>query len=237
MPYPWLKPGVFLGALVPLAVLGLQALQGTLGADPVALALNRLGLLALIFLIASLAATPAKLLLGWTWPVRLRRMLGLFAFFYATVHLVTYVVVDQRFDWPVLWADVTKRKFMVVGFAAFLLLLPLALTSTDASVRRLGFRRWKALHRLAYLAAVLAVVHFLWRVKLDVRQPLLYALVLGALFLVRVLDALRTRRKRRGPGAASDAAASGYSGAVGAPAMVAGDTASAQQAESERRLK
>ncbi|MGO8969076.1 MAG: sulfite oxidase heme-binding subunit YedZ [Myxococcaceae bacterium] len=196
-PFPWLKPGVFVGALVPLADLLVQALRGTLGADPVALALNRLGLLALIFLIAALVPTPAKLLLGWTWPIRLRRMLGLFAFFYASLHLATYVIIDQHFDWPVLWADVTKRKFMVVGFAAFLLLLPLALTSTDASVRRLGFRRWKALHRLAYAAAVLAVVHFLWRVKLDVRQPLLYALVLGTLLLARVVDALRRWAKAR----------------------------------------
>jgi methionine sulfoxide reductase heme-binding subunit len=196
VPLPWMKPGVFVGALLPLLGLLVQAVRGTLGADPVALALNRLGLLALIFLLASLAATPAKLLFGWTWPIRLRRMLGLFAFFYASLHFATYLAIDQRFDWPVLWADVTQRKFMVVGFAAFLLLLPLALTSTDASVRRLGFRRWKALHRLAYLAAVLAAVHFWWRVKLDIRQPLVYALVLAALLLVRVGDAVRTRRAK-----------------------------------------
>jgi methionine sulfoxide reductase heme-binding subunit len=195
-PFPWLKPGLFVGALVPLAGLVLQAARGTLGADPVAIGLNRLGLLALILLVASLACTPAKLLFGWTWPLRLRRMLGLFAVFYAALHFLTYLAVDQRFDWPVLWADVTQRKFMVVGFAAFLLLLPLAATSTDASVRRLGVRRWKALHRLAYLAGVLAVVHFLWRVKLDVSQPLGYAVVLGALLLVRVVDAVRTRRRR-----------------------------------------
>ena len=196
LPFPWLKPGVFLGALLPLFGLVLQAARGRLGADPVAIALNRLGLLALIFLVASLAATPAKLLLGWTWPIHLRRMLGLFAFFYASVHFATYVAIDQRFDWPVLWADVTTRKFMVVGFGAFLLLLPLALTSTDASVRRIGYRRWKALHRLVYLAAVLAAVNFLWRVKLDIRQPLIYALVLAALLLVRVAEAVRTRRAK-----------------------------------------
>ncbi len=206
VPYPWLKPGVFLGALVPLVGLAVQLVRGDVGADPVAISLNRFGLLALIFLIASLAATPAKLVFGWTWPVRLRRMLGLFAFFYATVHLATYVIIDQRFDWAVLWADVTKRKFMVVGFGAYLALLPLALTSTDASVRRLGFRRWKALHRLAYLAGVLAVVHFLWRVKLDIREPLLYALVLGALFLVRLVDAVRTRRAKARRAAAASVA-------------------------------
>jgi methionine sulfoxide reductase heme-binding subunit len=133
-------------------------------------------------------------------------MLGLFAFFYASLHFATYVAIDQRFDWPVLWADVTQRKFMVVGFAAFLLLLPLALTSTDASVRRLGYPRWKALHRLVYLAAVLAAVHFLWRVKLDIRQPLVYALVLAALLLVRVGDAVRTRRAKARPTQAASAA-------------------------------
>jgi methionine sulfoxide reductase heme-binding subunit len=196
VPLPWLKPAVFVGALVPLVGLLLQALRGTLGADPVATALNRLGLLALIFLLASLASTPAKVVFGWTWPIRLRRMLGLWAFAFAALHLASYVGVDQRFDWPVLWADVTQRKFMVVGFSAFLLLVPLALTSTDASVRRLGYRRWKALHRLVYPAGVLAVVHFLWRVKLDVREPLIYAVVLGVLLLVRVVDAVRTRRAK-----------------------------------------
>jgi sulfoxide reductase heme-binding subunit YedZ len=196
VPFPWLKPGIFVGALVPLAVLGVRAIRGTLGADPVAIALNRLGLLALVFLVGALACTPAKLVLGWTWPIRLRRMLGLFAVFYAALHFATYVGVDQRFDWRVLWADVTSRRFMIVGFSAFLLLLPLAATSTDASVRRLGFKRWKALHRLAYVAAVLAVVHFIWRVKLDVTQPLAYAGVVGILFLVRVVDALRTWRAR-----------------------------------------
>jgi sulfoxide reductase heme-binding subunit YedZ len=199
VPFPWLKPGVFVGALVPLAGLVLQAVRGTLGADPVAIALNRLGLLALIFLIASLACTPAKLLLGWTWPIRIRRMLGLFAVFHAALHFATYVAVDQRFDWPVLWADVTQRKFMIVGFAAFLLLLPLAATSTDASVWRLGFKRWKALHRLAYVAAILGVVHFVWRVKLDAREPLTYGAVLGGLLLVRVVDAIRTRRAPASP--------------------------------------
>lgn len=196
VPFPWLKPGVFAGALVPLAGLAVQGLRGTVGADPVAIVLNRFGLLALICLIASLACTPAKILLGWTWPIRIRRTLGLFAVFYAALHFVTYVAVDQGFDWRVLWADVTQRKFMVVGFAAFLTLLPLAATSTDAAVRRLGFPRWKALHRLVYLAGGLAVVHFLWRVKLDVTQPLAYAILLGALLLVRLGETVRTRRAR-----------------------------------------
>ena len=196
-PLPWLKPGLFAGALLPLAVLLWRAAHGTLGADAIAVGLNQLGYLALALLMASLACTPLKILTGWTWPIRVRRMLGLFAFFYASLHLLTYVGIDQQLDWPVLWGDVTQRKFMIVGFLAFLCLAPLAWTSTDASVRRLGFNRWKALHRLAYVAGVLAVVHFTWRVKSDIRVPMTWAAILGVLFLVRIGDAVRTRRKKR----------------------------------------
>lgn len=196
-PLPWLKPGLFVGALAPLAVLLWRAAHGTLGADAIAVGLNQLGYLALALLMAALACTPLKILTGWTWPIRVRRMLGLFAFFYASLHLLTYVGIDQQLDWPVLWGDVTQRKFMIVGFLAFLCLAPLAWTSTDASVRRLGFKRWKALHRLAYVAGVLAVVHFTWRVKSDVRVPMTWAAILGVLFLVRIADGVRTRRKKR----------------------------------------
>jgi sulfoxide reductase heme-binding subunit YedZ len=146
---------------------------------------------------ASLACTPLKILTGWTWPIRVRRMLGLFAFFYASLHLLTYVGIDQQLDWPVLWGDVTQRKFMIVGFLAFLCLAPLAWTSTNAAVRRMGFDRWKSLHRLAYVAGVLAVVHFIWRVKSDVRVPVTWAAILGALFLIRIADGVRTRRRKR----------------------------------------
>ena len=196
-PLPWLKPGLFAGALIPLALLLWRAAHGTLGADAIAIGLNQLGYLALVLLMTSLACTPLKILTGWTWPIRVRRMLGLFAFFYASLHLLTYVGIDQQLDWGVLWGDVTQRKFMIVGFLAFLCLLPLAWTSTDASVRRLGFKRWKALHRLAYVAGVLAVVHFTWRVKSDVRVPMTWAVILGVLFLVRIADGVRTRRKKR----------------------------------------
>ncbi len=197
-PLPWLKPGLLAGGLVPLVALLWRAAHRTLGADAVAIGLNQLGYLALVFLVASLACTPVKVLTGWTWPIRIRRTLGLFAAGYAALHLVTYVVIDQQLDWPVLWGDVTQRKFMIVGFLAFLTLLPLAWTSTDASVRRLGFQRWKSLHRLAYVAGVLAIVHFTWRVKLDMRVPLTWAALLATLFLVRIADAIRTRRRRRG---------------------------------------
>ncbi len=196
-PLPWLKPGLLVGGLVPLAVLLWRVVHRTLGADAVAIGLNQLGYLALVFLMASLACTPLKILTGWTWPIRVRRMLGLFAFGYASLHFLTYVVIDQQLDWPVLWEDVTHRGFMIVGFAAFLLLAPLAWTSTDASVRKLGFQRWKALPRLAYVAAVLVVVHFIWRVKSDVRVPMTWAAILASLFLVRVVEGIRTRRRKR----------------------------------------
>ena len=191
VPLPWLKPGVFAGALAPVAAILWRAAHGELGADPIAQALNQLGLVALVFLTAALAATPAKALLGWTWPVRLRRMLGLFGFFYAALHVATYMALDQAFDWGAILADVTKRKFIYVGAITFTLLVPLAATSTDRMVRRVGFAKWKRLHRLAYLATILAVVHFTWRVKKDVREPLAYAAVLGALLLVRVATAVR----------------------------------------------
>jgi sulfoxide reductase heme-binding subunit YedZ len=196
-PLPWLKPGLFAGALIPLVLIVWRAAHGTLGADAIAVGLNQLGYLALVFLMASLACTPLKILTGWTWPIRVRRMLGLFAFFYASLHLLTYVGIDQQLDWPVLWGDVTQRKFMIVGFLAFLCLAPLAWTSTNAAVRRMGFDRWKSLHRLAYVAGVLAVVHFIWRVKSDVRVPVTWAAILGALFLIRIADGVRTRRRKR----------------------------------------
>jgi sulfoxide reductase heme-binding subunit YedZ len=182
-----LKPGIFIGALVPLASIALRASQGALSANPIAQVENELGLAALILLVASLACTPARRLLGWSWPVRVRRELGLFAFFYASLHFLTYLVLDQGFDWGAIVADVLERPFITVGFVAFLLLTPLALTSTPAMVRRLGYRRWLRLHQLVYLAAALAVLHFIWRVKIDLSQPLIYAAVLGALLAVRVV--------------------------------------------------
>jgi sulfoxide reductase heme-binding subunit YedZ len=200
---PWLAPGVFVGALVPLAALVARAAGGTLGAEPVAIALNRLGLLALIFLVASLACTPLKVVTGATWPVRLRRMLGLFGFFYAALHFLTYAAIDQGVDLRAIAADIAKRKFILVGFAALVLLAPLAATSTAAMVRRLGYARWKALHRLAYVAAGLGVVHFFLRVKKDVSEPAVYGAVLAVLFLVRIGAYLRRGAPARAPRAAA----------------------------------
>ncbi len=195
-PHPWLKPAVFTGSLVPLWITVWSALRGELGANPIAEALNRLGLMALVFLIASLACTPLKLLFGWTWPIRLRRMLGLFGFFYALLHLSTYAGLDQTFNWRAILTDVTKRNFILVGFLAFCMMVPLALTSTAAAVRRMGFVAWKRLHRLAYVAAILGVIHFIWRVKKDLREPIIYAAILGALFLARLAVSLNSRLKR-----------------------------------------
>ena len=182
---------------LPALLIGLDAWRGRLGANPIAEILNRLGFWALTFLLLSLAPTGIKILLGWTEPLRYRRTIGLFAFFYAFLHFATYLGVDQFFDLHAIGADIVKRKFITVGFLAFLLLVPLAVTSTDRWVRRLGFVRWKQLHRLSYLAALCGVVHFIWRVKADLRQPLTFAAILALLLLVRVVGARSSPERRR----------------------------------------
>ncbi|MFO0756943.1 MAG: protein-methionine-sulfoxide reductase heme-binding subunit MsrQ [Byssovorax sp.] len=201
-PLPWLKPAVFAGALVPIVALLVRALRHTLGADAIAVALNQLGLLALVFLLASLACTPLQLVLGAPWPIKLRKMLGLFGFFYACLHFLTYLVLDQGLAIRAVVEDIAKRPFILVGFSALVLLVPLAVTSTAKMVKRLRFARWKRLHRLAYLTAALGVVHFFLRVKKDVSEPMAYAIVLGALLAIRVVAAVRERgaagRKSRG---------------------------------------
>jgi sulfoxide reductase heme-binding subunit YedZ len=181
-------------ALQPLAWIAWAAATNHLGANPIAEGENRLGLFALIILLASLTCTPIHIVTGWSFPLRLRKLLGLEAFLYASLHFATYLVLDQGFDWTEIWKDIVKRKFMTVGFAAFVLLIPLAVTSTKGMVKRLGFPRWKRLHRLVYLVAVLAVIHFAWRVKSDLRQPMIYGFVLAVLLLVRVVDWARGSR-------------------------------------------
>ena len=190
----WLVPAVVTGALVPLAAMILRALRGTLGANPIAEALNQLGLLALVLLVASLTATPLKLLSGWTWPIRIRKTLGLLGFFYACLHLLTYAALDQGLDLRAIFEDVTQRPFILVGLGAFVLLVPLAATSTAKALKRMGHARWKRLHRLAYVATSLGVVHFFLRVKKDATEPLFYALVLAALFGIRIASWLKERR-------------------------------------------
>ena len=193
-PLPWLKPAVLTGSMVPIAAILMRASTNALGADPIAQALNQLGLIALVFLIAALACTPLKAVAGWTWPMRLRRMLGVLAFFYAMLHVITYTALDQGLDWHAIIDDIVKRKFIFFGFSTFVLLIPLAATSTNSALKRLGYVRWKQLHRLAYLAPALAVLHFTWRVKRDIREPVIYGLVLGTLLAARVVEYILDRK-------------------------------------------
>lgn len=181
-----LKRAVFLLCLTPLGWLSAQALLGTLGANPIEAVMRFLGDWALRLLLLTLAATPLRLLTGWSWPVRLRRLLGLFSFFYAALHLLAYAVLDQFLDWAAIWEDIVERPFITTGMLAWLLLLALALTSNRGSQRRLG-RHWKRLHRLIYPAAILAVVHFTLMVKADLREPLIYAAILTLLLVLRLI--------------------------------------------------
>jgi len=190
---------VFVACALPLAKLAWDAARGGLGANPIEAILNRFGFWTLVFLLLSLVPTPVRILTGWGGAIRYRRTIGLFAFAYACFHFATYAGVDQFFDWKAIAEDVLKRRFIAVGFAAFLLLVPLALTSSDAAVRRLGFVRWKRRHRLVYAAAVLGVVHFVWRVKADLRDPLLFAGALGILLATRLVPALHPRARAGTP--------------------------------------
>ncbi|MBI5070150.1 MAG: sulfoxide reductase heme-binding subunit YedZ [Deltaproteobacteria bacterium] len=201
-PRRWLVPFTVAAGSVPLGKLAFEGLTGGLGANPIAEALNRLGFWTLTLLTLTLAATPAHDWLGLAWPARIRRALGLLTFAYATLHLSCYAAVDQLFDLDAILADVAKRPFIAIGLVAFLLLVPLAVTSTDRAVRRLGFRRWKALHRLTYAVALAGIVHYLWRVKIDLRRPVIFAVVLGALALLRILPRPSRARETSRAGAA-----------------------------------
>lgn len=189
-------------ALTPLAVLAWHVRDevltgsGALGADPVAAIEHELGIWALRLLLVTLAVTPLRQLTGQPALLRFRRMLGLYAFFYATLHFVAYLVLDLRGYWALIFEEIAKRPYITVGFAAWLLLVPLAVTSTKAAIRRLG-RNWARLHQLVYVIAVLAVLHFWWIVKTDVREPALYAGVLAVLLGWRLFKRLRPLSARR----------------------------------------
>ena len=190
----WLVPAVVTGSLLPYGWLAYQAWRGGLGANPIATGLNQLGLLALIFLLSSLACTPLKQLFGIKWPLRIRKTLGLFGFYTALTHFFVYFALDQVLNVSAVLEDIVKRPFISIGAAALLILTPLALTSTKKALQRLGPKRWKRLHRLAYLAAGLGVIHYYMRVKQDAREPLIYAAVLAVLLAVRLVTWLRRRR-------------------------------------------
>jgi sulfoxide reductase heme-binding subunit YedZ len=182
-------------ALAPAALLAWRAARGGLGANPIEAATHWTGDWALRFLLATLALTPLRRLLGWHGAVAYRRLLGLTAFAYACLHLGIWAVLDLGLDGEAIVADVAERPFVTAGLGAFLMLAPLALTSTRGWMRRLG-RRWAQLHRLAYVAAALAILHYLWLVKADRRAPLLHAAVLAALLAARLPAARRLRRAR-----------------------------------------
>lgn len=197
LPLPWLLPGVVVGGLLPLAVLLLDARTGALGANPVQRATLQTGLLTLALLVLSLACTPLRLLTGWTWPARIRRVLGLLAFLYAALHFGLYLL-DHGFTPGAVREDVLERPFVTAGFVALLLLVPLALTSTRGTVRRLGFARWQRLHRLVYPALVLGALHYWWGVKKDHTGPMIAVLVIAALFAVRLVRGRRRKSGSRG---------------------------------------
>jgi len=197
------KPILFVVCLLPLAWLAAGAfnIAGVdLGADPVARVLHQLGQWGLRFIIITLCITPLRVLLGWPWLVLLRRMLGLFAFTYVLLHFLTWLILDQGFlldpgfTWHSIVKDITKRPFITIGFAALLLLIPLAMTSTNGMMRRLG-KRWQQLHRLIYVIAILGVWHYYWQVKKDVREPLIYAAIVLVLLGWRVWNARKRAAK------------------------------------------
>lgn len=181
-----LKPVVFVTALGPFVWLVWAAFFGGLGANPVDTITQHTGIWTLRLLLVALTVTPARRLLGWSTLASYRRMLGLFAFFYATLHFSTLIVFDHYFDWAAIWADVRERPFITAGFTGFLLMIPLALTSPARMVRALGGRRWQQLHQLVYVCGLAGVAHYLWLVKTDIRPPLVYGVWFLAVMAVRV---------------------------------------------------
>ncbi|HEY6253730.1 MAG TPA: protein-methionine-sulfoxide reductase heme-binding subunit MsrQ [Candidatus Angelobacter sp.] len=177
----------FLLCLGPGAVLVWKGFHDRLGANPVDVITRTTGRWTLTFLLVALSVTPLRKLLRMPWLIRFRRMLGLFAFFYGSLHLMTYVWLDKFFDFPMMFHDIAKRRFITAGLTAWTLMLPLALTSTSGWIRRLGGKRWQNLHRLIYFSAAAGVIHFIWLVKADLRRPLTYGAILAALLTYRVV--------------------------------------------------
>jgi methionine sulfoxide reductase heme-binding subunit len=191
------KPAVFTASLVPFALLlgGAFGILGlSLGADPIERILHSCGKTALNFLLLTLLVTPVRQITGFTHLIRLRRMLGLFAFFYAVLHFAVYLILDRTLDWGEVIEDIGKRPYITIGFTALVILIPLAITSTNKMMRRLG-RRWQKLHQLVYLATILGVWHYYWQVKKDVREPLIYAGILTILLGYRVFVRWRAQAR------------------------------------------
>ena len=187
----WAKALMFALCLAPLALLGLRGLNQKLGANPIEFITHATGEWTLRLLLITLTITPLRKLAGLPELIRFRRMVGLFAFFYGSLHLTTYLWLDKFFDWQEILKDVAKRRFITVGFLAFVLMLPLAATSTVASIRWLGGARWRRLHQLVYVSAVAGVIHYYWLVKSDIRGPLFYAAIAAVLLAYRLVVKLR----------------------------------------------
>ena len=185
---------VFALALIPFGSLAWRLYRADLGVNPAETLQLETGIWTLRFLIFTLAVTPMRRVTGWNRAIQYRRMLGLFAFFYGTLHFFSYLALDQYFSLEGMLADVRKRPFMTAGFVSFILMVPLAVTSTKGWIRRLG-RRWQMLHRLAYLAAAAGAVHYLWKVKVVIGSPVYYAAVVGALLAFRIVWSVRTSQR------------------------------------------
>ena len=193
----WSKPVVFLLCLLPLAALSSRALHGELTANPIEFITHSTGDWTLRFLVITLCITPFRKILHLPELIRFRRLLGLFAFFYACLHFTTYIWLDKFFDLSEMWKDIAKRKYITVGFTAFLLLIPLAVTSTAGWIRRLGGKRWQRLHRLIYFSAALGVIHYYWLVKSAVIRPLTYGAIVAILLLWRLFSSLAKKTQLR----------------------------------------
>lgn len=192
----WTKVAVFVACLVPLGILLWRGFHNELTANPIEFITHTTGDWTMRFLIITLAITPLRKLLRQPLLIRYRRMLGLFAFFYVCLHFSTWIGLDKFFNWTEMWKDVQKRRFITVGFAGFVLLIPLAITSTAGWIRRLGGKRWQLLHRLIYVTAILGVIHYFWLVKSDIHKPLQYAVLVGILLLWRVGEWISNRSKK-----------------------------------------
>ena len=203
----WIKVGIFIACLIPLGLLGWDAYTQNLGANPIEKITHTTGDWTLSLLLVTLSVTPLRKLLGVPALIKFRRMLGLFAFFYACLHFTTYIWLDKFFNFHEMLVDVAKRKFITLGFTAFVLLIPLALTSTGGWIRRLGGKRWQSLHRLIYVSAIAGVIHYLWLVKADIRKPLEYGAVLALLLGYRVVLWIRPAIQKRGTVSAARIAA------------------------------
>lgn len=200
-----IKRLVFVLCLLPAAFLIYRGLNDDLGANPIEAVIRNLGDWGLRFLLIDLAITPLRQLFGWNVLASYRRMIGLFSFAYISLHLSAYIGLDQFFAWDAIWRDIVKRPYITFGMAGFVILLPLAITSTNAMVKRLGAKRWRILHRGVYAAGIAGVVHYLLLVKADIRDPVLYIAILIVLLSVRVVMAMRLKGRRNQPAARVEA--------------------------------